>query len=161
MVFLPRYVGGGIDFKSSRSSSTFSWNRYFRVVHCWRLASSGPETGGPLQHPVAQTVETGIVSTGFDRPLRPPSTAKDQAVDRAAISSCRGKTRARVAREGRRDRQDRARVQRVIARVRSGVTTAIRASGTFSQMPQACFRTKCGNAIEIGKPKALRATCPL
>ena len=97
------------------SSSSLSWDRHLRVVHRWRLASPGPETGGPLQHPVAQTAETAIVSTGFDRPVRPPSTAKDQAADRAAISSCRGKTRARVAREGRRDRQDRARAQRVIA----------------------------------------------
>jgi NADPH:quinone reductase-like Zn-dependent oxidoreductase len=63
----------------------------FRVVHCWRLASPGPETGGRLQHPVAQTAEAGIVSTGFNRPVRPPSTAKDQAANRAAISSCRGK----------------------------------------------------------------------
>ena len=86
----------------------------FRAVHCWRLASPGPETGGPLQHTDAQTAETGMVSTGFDRPARPPSTAKDQAAHRAATSSCRGKTRAGVAREGRRDRQDRARVQRVI-----------------------------------------------
>src|SRR4029453_6184754 len=61
----------------------------------------------------AQTAETGIVSTGFDHPVRPPATAKDQAANRAAISSCRGKTRARVAREGRRYRQDRARAQRL------------------------------------------------
>jgi len=105
-------TGGTIGF---RSSSSLSWNRHLRVVHCWRLASPGPETGGPLQHPVAQTAEAGIVSTGFDRPVRPPSTEEDQAANRAAISSCRGKTRARVAREGRRDRQDRARAQRVLA----------------------------------------------
>ncbi len=60
---------GGIDFRSSRSSSTLSWNRHLRVVHRRRLASPGPETGGPLQHPDAQTAETGIVSTGFDRPV--------------------------------------------------------------------------------------------
>ena len=46
-----------------------SRNRHLRVVHRWRLASPGPETAGPLQHPVAQTAETGIVSTGSDRPL--------------------------------------------------------------------------------------------
>ena len=66
---------------------------HLRAVHRRRLASPGPETGGPLQHPVAQTAETGMVSTGFDRPVRPPSTAEDQAAHRAAISSCRGKTR--------------------------------------------------------------------
>ena len=60
---------GGIGFRSSRSSSTLSWNRHLRVVHRRRLASPGPETGGPLQHPDAQTAETGIVSTGFDRPV--------------------------------------------------------------------------------------------
>src|SRR5437667_7539275 len=106
---------GTIGFRSSRSSSSLSWNRDLRVVHRWRLASPEPETGGPLQHPVAQTVETGMVSTGFDRPVRPPSTEENQAAHRAAISSCRGKTRARVAREWRRDRQDRARGRRVIA----------------------------------------------
>src|SRR5206468_10799873 len=66
----------------------------FRAVYCRRLASPGPETGGPVQHPVAQTAEAGTVSTGFDRPVRPPSTAEDQAADRAAFSSCRGKTGA-------------------------------------------------------------------
>ena len=60
---------GGIGFRSSRSSSTLSWNRHLRVVHRRRLASPGPETGGPLQHPDAQTVETGLVSTGLDRPV--------------------------------------------------------------------------------------------
>jgi len=35
--------------------------------------------------------------------------AEDQATHRAAISSCQGKTRARAARDGRRDGQDRAR----------------------------------------------------
>src|SRR5262245_12420471 len=95
-------------------------------MYCRRLASPGSETGGPLQHPVAQEAKTGIVSPGFDRPVPPPSTAEDQAAHRQAISSCRGKTSARVAREGRRDRQDRAHAQRVIAWVRSGVTTACR-----------------------------------
>jgi NADPH2:quinone reductase len=51
----------------------------------------------------------------------PPSTAEDQATHRAAISSCRGKTGARTAREGRRHGQDRARVRRVVARIRSSV----------------------------------------
>ena len=37
---------------------------------------------------------------------------EDQAASRAAIPSCRGKTSARLAREGRRDRQDRAPAQR-------------------------------------------------
>src|SRR5438093_12711440 len=37
------------------------------------------------------------------------STAEDQATYRAAISSCRAKTGARAAREGRRDGQNRAR----------------------------------------------------
>jgi hypothetical protein len=69
----------------------------------------------PGRHPVVQKAQTGIVSAGFGRPVWPPSTAKDQAANRAAISSCRGKTRARVAREGRRDRQDRTRAKRVIA----------------------------------------------
>ena len=35
-----------IDFKSSRPSSTLSWNGHLRVVHRGRLASPGPETGG-------------------------------------------------------------------------------------------------------------------
>ena len=61
--------GEAIGFRSSRSSSSLSWNRHLRVVHRRRLASPGPETGGPLQHPDAQTAETGIVSTGFDRPV--------------------------------------------------------------------------------------------
>ena len=60
---------GGIGFRSSRSSSTLSWNRHLRVVHCRWLASPRPETGGPLQHPDAQTAEAGILSTGFDRPV--------------------------------------------------------------------------------------------
>jgi hypothetical protein len=80
-----------------------SWNRHLWVVHCWRLASPGPETGGPLQHPVAQTTEVSIVSTGFGRTVWSASTAKDQASNRAAISSSPGKTGARDAREGRRD----------------------------------------------------------
>jgi NADPH:quinone reductase-like Zn-dependent oxidoreductase len=44
---------GATGVRSSGSSSSLSGNRHFRVVHCWRLASSGPETCGPLQHPVA------------------------------------------------------------------------------------------------------------
>src|SRR5262245_65835687 len=99
---------GTISFRSFWKSSSLSWNRHLRSVHCRRLASPGQETGGPLQHPVAQTDEAGIVSTGFDYSVRSPSAAKDQAVNRAAISSCRGKIRARVAREGRRDWPDRA-----------------------------------------------------
>jgi NADPH:quinone reductase-like Zn-dependent oxidoreductase len=74
----------------------------FGGVHRWRLAAPGPETGGALQHPVAQTAATGLVSPGFARPVRSPSTAEDQAAHRAAIASCRGQTRARVARAGRR-----------------------------------------------------------
>ncbi len=106
---------GAIGFRASRSSSSLSWHRHLRGVYRWRLASAGPETGSPLQHSVAEAAETGMVSTGCDRPVRPSSTAEDQATHRAAISSCRGETRARVARKGRRDRQDRARVQRVTA----------------------------------------------
>jgi NADPH:quinone reductase-like Zn-dependent oxidoreductase len=37
--------GGAIGFGSS---SSHSWNRHFRVVHCWQLAYAGPQTGGPL-----------------------------------------------------------------------------------------------------------------
>src|SRR5260221_328117 len=40
-------------------------------------------------------------------------TAEDQAAHRAAIPSCRGETGAGAAREGRRDRQDRAPAERV------------------------------------------------
>jgi NADPH:quinone reductase-like Zn-dependent oxidoreductase len=58
--------GGAIGF---RSSPSLLRNRHLRVVHRRRLAFPGPETAGPLQHPVAQTAETGIVSTGSDRPL--------------------------------------------------------------------------------------------
>src|SRR5262249_17498238 len=93
-----------IGFGSFSSPASLSWNRHLRTVYCWRLAPPGPETGGPLQHPVAQTVETSTVPTGFDRFVRPASTAKDRTANRAAISACRGKTRARGAREGRRDR---------------------------------------------------------
>ena len=85
---------GGIGFRSSRSSSTLSWNRRLRVVHRRRLASPGPETSGPLQHPDAQTSETGILSRGLDRPVGPSSAAEDQAARRAAISARRGKTSA-------------------------------------------------------------------
>ena len=52
-----------------RASASLSCNRPLRVVHRWRLAYPGPKTAGPLQHPVAETTETGIVSTGSDRPL--------------------------------------------------------------------------------------------
>src|SRR5262249_20507073 len=104
-----------IGFRSFRSSSSLSRNRHLRVVHCRRLASPGPQTGGCLQHPVAQTAETGIVSTGFDRLVGPPTTAKDQAVDRSAISTDQSKTSAGVARPGRRHREDRARNQRLLA----------------------------------------------
>src|SRR6516165_1948607 len=93
-----------IGFGSFRSPASFSCNLNLRVVHRWRVASPGPETGGPLQHPVAQTVETSIVPTGFDHLVRPASTAKDRTLDRAAISACGGKTRARAPREGRCDR---------------------------------------------------------
>ena len=44
---------GAIGFRSSRSPSSLSWNRDLRLVHRRRLASSGSETGGALQHPVA------------------------------------------------------------------------------------------------------------
>ena len=76
---------------ASRSSSSLSRNRHLRAVHRWRLASPGPETGGALQHPVAQAAEAGIVSARFDHLVRPASTAEDQAARRAAISACRGK----------------------------------------------------------------------
>ena len=66
---------GAIGVRSFRWSSSLSCNRHLRVVYCWRLASPRSETGGPLQHPVAQTAEAGTVSTGFDRPVRPASTA--------------------------------------------------------------------------------------
>src|SRR5437867_11081567 len=114
MVLLPRYVGA-------------DWLQVVQVVviafmeppfsGCILRAAgfSRAGNGWSLQHPVAQTAEAGTVSTGFDRPVRPPSTAEDQATHRAAISSCRGKTGARAAREGRRDGQDRARAQRVVA----------------------------------------------
>jgi hypothetical protein len=115
---------GAIGFRPSRSSASLAWHRHLRGVHCWRLASAGPETGGSLQHPVAEAAATGMVSTGFARPVRPPAPAQDQAAHRAALASCRGKTRARVARARRRDRQDRARVQRGLACLRSGVTSA-------------------------------------
>jgi NADPH2:quinone reductase len=71
----------------------------------------GPETGGPLQHPVAHAPETGMVSAGFDRPVRPPATAEDQTAHCAAISSGGGQTGAGVARKGRGDREDRVGVR--------------------------------------------------
>ena len=40
-----------IGFRSWWWSSSLSCNRNFRIVHRWRLAPSGPEAGGPLQHP--------------------------------------------------------------------------------------------------------------
>jgi len=61
--------GGRLASESFRSPSSPSWNPHLRVVHCWRLASSGPETRGPLQHPVAQATETHIVSKGSARPV--------------------------------------------------------------------------------------------
>jgi Zinc-binding dehydrogenase len=39
--FLATWRGNG--FRSSRASSTLSWNRHLRVVHCRRLASPRPE----------------------------------------------------------------------------------------------------------------------
>src|SRR5262249_4220908 len=99
---------------SSGAAPSVSWHPHLRVVHCWRLASPGRETGSPVQHPVAETAEAGGGSTGFDRPVWAPSGAEDQAADPAAISSGRGETGARIARE-RGDRQDRSRVQRIIA----------------------------------------------
>jgi NADPH2:quinone reductase len=56
-----------IGFRSLRWSSSLSCNPDFRAVHCRQLAAPGPETGGPLQYPDAQTAEADIVSTGFDR----------------------------------------------------------------------------------------------
>ena len=47
----------------------FRGTAHLRVVYRRQLASSRPETDGPLQHPDAQTAETGILSTGFDRPV--------------------------------------------------------------------------------------------
>jgi D-arabinose 1-dehydrogenase-like Zn-dependent alcohol dehydrogenase len=70
---------------------------------------------GTAQHPDAQAAEPGVLPTGSDRPVRPPSTGEDQAAHRAAISPGRGETRAGAAREGRRHRQDRARARRGIA----------------------------------------------
>ena len=108
------YLAPGVLPSPAAATFPFLIHSHIRPVYRRRLAAPGPEAGGSLQHPVAQAAEAGPVSTGFDRPVRPPSTAEDQATHRAAISSCRGKTGARAAREGRRDRQDRARVQRVI-----------------------------------------------
>jgi NADPH2:quinone reductase len=68
-----------------------------------------PAGNGSSQHPDAQAVEAGAVPAGLGRPVRPSATEEDQAAHRAAISACRGKTRAGAAREGRRDWQDRAR----------------------------------------------------
>src|SRR5262249_28113663 len=107
---------------------------------CRRLASPGPETARPLQHPVAETAETGIVSTGFDHALRPSGAAEDQAAGRAALSSCRGQTGARAARSGRRDRQDRAGVQRTIAAARRGTRRATRFHAVSAAGWEASFR---------------------
>jgi hypothetical protein len=60
---------GPIGFRQPRSPSSLSWNRHLRVVYRGRLAFPEPETGGPLQDPVAQTAEAGIVSRGFDCPV--------------------------------------------------------------------------------------------
>src|SRR5262249_40434064 len=106
---------------------------------------AGPEAGGPLQHPVAEAAEAGLVPTGLDRPVRAAATAKDQAAGRAAIAPCRGETRARAAREGRRHGQDRARAQRVIARVRRGVTAAYRASRSSERWSIADFKRMKNN----------------
>jgi NADPH:quinone reductase-like Zn-dependent oxidoreductase len=114
---------GRIDLEPSRSSPALSWNRPLRAVHRRRLAAPRQETGGPLQHPDAQAAEAGMVSTGSHRPSRPPSTAKDQAARRAAISSHRGERGTRPAREGRRDGQVRARIPWVVAPARDGLET--------------------------------------
>src|SRR5262249_60217956 len=79
---------GTIGFTSSfgsRSSASLSRDRHLRVVHRRRLALAGAETGDCLQHPVAQTAETGMVPRGLDRSVRPPSTAEDQAEPRSTI----------------------------------------------------------------------------
>jgi uncharacterized protein YbjT (DUF2867 family) len=41
--------------------------RSLYIAAGWLLP--GRKRGGPLQHPDAQTAETGILSTGFDRPV--------------------------------------------------------------------------------------------
>src|SRR5262245_777360 len=105
---------GPTGFRSFRWSSSLSCNRHLRLVHRCRLASPGAETSSSLQHSVAETAETVMVSTGFDRPFRAPSTAEDQAYNRATIFPCRGKTRAGVTRERRRDRQDCARPLNIV-----------------------------------------------
>jgi hypothetical protein len=126
---------GTIGFGSLRSPASVSWNRHLRVVHGWRLASPGPETSGPLQHSVAQTVETGIVSTGSERAVRSASATKNQAANRTAISASRGKTRSRDAREGRHHRQDRARAQRGLTSIRRAIATAGLENGRIHTAP--------------------------
>src|SRR5436190_23080954 len=64
-----------------------------------------------ISHSMAEASEAGIVLRGFDGSIQPASRGKNQAADRAAISSCQGKRRTRVAWEGRCDRQDRASAQ--------------------------------------------------
>jgi NADPH:quinone reductase-like Zn-dependent oxidoreductase len=83
--------GGRLASGRSGRRRRFHGILIFGLYIAVRLASPRAETDGPLQHPVAQTVEAGLVSRGFDRPARPPSTAKDQAANRTAISPCRRK----------------------------------------------------------------------
>src|SRR5262245_20009002 len=103
-----RVVGYG-NTTSLRGGGLASSRPGRRAVHPRRLASAGSEARASLQHPDAQTVEAGMVSTGPDRLARPASAEDDQAARRAAAPPVRGKTGAGVAREGRCDRQDRAR----------------------------------------------------
>lgn len=106
---------------SSGGSPNWRCTAPARRDHRRRLASPGPEACGSLQHPVAQAAEAGTLPAGFDGPVRPPPPAEDQATRRAALSARRGQTGTGAARAGRRDRQDCARVQRVIARIGSGI----------------------------------------
>jgi Alcohol dehydrogenase GroES-like domain len=88
-------------------------HRHFRAVHRWQLASSGPETGGPLQHPVARTAEAGILPTRSERPVRSPSAEEDQAARRPALPPDRGETGPGTPREGRGGGQARPRQRRL------------------------------------------------
>jgi NADPH:quinone reductase-like Zn-dependent oxidoreductase len=127
----------GGRFRASGRSSSFSCDRDLRLVHRWWLGSPGSQTSRALQHPVAQTHEAVIVSTGLDHAVRPAQTTQDQAADRGATSPCRGKTRPRVARDGRCDRQDRPRADGHRLNQECGITPA---PGSLARPPRSRWR---------------------
>lgn len=61
--------GGRLASGRSGGRHRFREIRIFALYIAGGSPAAGPETGGSLQHPDAQTAETGTASTEFDRPV--------------------------------------------------------------------------------------------